>query len=124
MIDEKPRANSDTRDMKLLSLKIGTRGSPLALAQAHETRARLARAHGWTSGVSRSSIIRTSGDMIQDRALAEAGGKGLFTKEIDAAMLGGRDRRRRAFVQGPSDRCCPTASSSPASCRARMCATR
>jgi hydroxymethylbilane synthase len=89
MIDEKPRANSDTRDMKLLSLKIGTRGSPLALAQAHETRARLARAHETDERRFEIVIIRTSGDMIQDRALAEAGGKGLFTKEIDAAMLAG-----------------------------------
>jgi hydroxymethylbilane synthase len=75
--------------MKLISLKIGTRGSPLALAQAYETRRLLARAHG--SGEERFEIvvIRTSGDMIQDRALAQSGGKGLFTKEIDEAMLRG-----------------------------------
>jgi len=71
------------------SLKIGTRGSPLALAQAHETRRLLAVAHDCEIGRFEIIIIRTSGDMIQDRALSEAGGKGLFTKEIDAAMLKG-----------------------------------
>jgi hydroxymethylbilane synthase len=71
------------------SLRIGTRGSPLALAQAHETRRRLAAAHGRDEDEFPLVIIRTSGDIIQDRALAEAGGKGLFTKEIDAAMLAG-----------------------------------
>ena len=69
------------------SLRIGTRGSPLALAQARETRRRLAAAHGCDEDRFPLVIIKTSGDMIQDRALAEAGGKGLFTKEIDAAML-------------------------------------
>jgi hydroxymethylbilane synthase len=69
------------------SLRIGTRGSPLALAQAHETQRRLAAAHGCETDRFPLVVIRTSGDMIQDRALSEAGGKGLFTKEIDAAML-------------------------------------
>jgi hydroxymethylbilane synthase len=69
---------------------LGTRGSPLALAQAHETRRRLALAHGWDEAAVALEIIRTSGDAIQDRPLAEAGGKGLFTKEIDAALLAGR----------------------------------
>ncbi len=69
---------------------LGTRGSPLALAQAHETRRRIALAHGWDEQNVAIAIIRTSGDMIQDRPLAEAGGKGLFTKEIDAALLEGR----------------------------------
>ena len=75
--------------MNSISLKIGTRGSPLALAQAREVRALLARAHGCDLERFEIVVIRTSGDMIQDRALAEAGGKGLFTKEIDAAMLTG-----------------------------------
>jgi hydroxymethylbilane synthase len=70
-------------------LRIGTRGSPLALVQAHETRDRLARAHGADASAYEIVLIKTSGDLIQDRALAEAGGKGLFTKEIDAAMLRG-----------------------------------
>jgi hydroxymethylbilane synthase len=69
------------------SLRIGTRGSPLALAQARETQRRLMAAHGGREDHFPLVIIRTSGDMIQDRALSEAGGKGLFTKEIDAAML-------------------------------------
>ena len=75
--------------MTSISLKIGTRGSPLALAQAHETRRLLASAHGVDELHFEIIVIRTSGDMIQDRALSEAGGKGLFTKEIDAAMLKG-----------------------------------
>ena len=69
---------------------LGARGSPLALAQAHEARRRLALAHGWDEARVAIAVIRTSGDMIQDRPLAEAGGKGLFTKEIDAALLDGR----------------------------------
>jgi hydroxymethylbilane synthase len=68
---------------------LGTRGSPLALAQANETRLRLAEAHGWAAEGIEFRIIRTSGDTIQDRPLAEAGGKGLFTKEIDAALIEG-----------------------------------
>lgn len=70
-------------------MKIGTRGSPLALAQAHETRRLLAAAHGVAEDEIGIVIIKTSGDMIQDRALSEAGGKGLFTKEIDQAQLDG-----------------------------------
>lgn len=69
---------------------VGTRGSPLALAQAHEFAGRLAGAHGWPVAELPLEVIRTTGDSIQDRALSEAGGKGLFTKEIDAAQLSGR----------------------------------
>jgi len=68
---------------------LGTRGSPLALAQANETRQRLSEAHGWDVERIALKVIRTSGDAIQDRPLAEAGGKGLFTKEIDLALLAG-----------------------------------
>ncbi|HKN29081.1 MAG TPA: hydroxymethylbilane synthase [Roseiarcus sp.] len=68
---------------------LGTRGSRLALAQADETRRRLSEAHGWEADRIEFRIIRTSGDTIQDRPLAESGGKGLFTKEIDAALLNG-----------------------------------
>lgn len=73
-------------------LRIGTRGSPLALAQAHETRDRLMAAHPELSGPGAIllEIIKTTGDKVLDRALAEVGGKGLFTKEIDEAMLEGR----------------------------------
>jgi hydroxymethylbilane synthase len=69
---------------------LGARGSPLALAQAQETRRRLAAAHGWDEARVAIAVIRTSGDLIQDRPLADAGGKGLFTKEIDSALLAGR----------------------------------
>jgi len=67
--------------------RIGTRGSPLALAQAHMTRAALVAAHGWSEDMVAIEVIRTSGDRIQDRPLSEAGGKGLFTKEIEEALL-------------------------------------
>ncbi len=71
-------------------LKIGTRGSPLALAQADETRDRLAEAHGLKAEAFEVVIIKTTGDMVQDRSLADIGGKGLFTKEIEEALLDGR----------------------------------
>ncbi len=71
-------------------MPIGTRGSPLAVAQARETAQALAAATGRPQDDFPLEIIRTSGDMIQDRALSEAGGKGLFTKEIDAAQIEGR----------------------------------
>jgi len=70
-------------------MRIGTRGSPLALAQAHAVRDRLAAAHGWPAEAIEVRAIRTSGDLIQDRPLAEAGGKGLFTKEIEQALIDG-----------------------------------
>ena len=71
-------------------LRIGTRGSPLALVQARTVRARLAVALGVDEAAIELVIIRTSGDIIQDRPLAEEGGKGLFTKEIEEALLDGR----------------------------------
>ncbi len=71
-------------------VKIGTRGSKLALAQAHETRDRLMKAHGWAEEDIEIVVIRTTGDAVQDRPLAEIGGKGLFTKEIEEALLDGR----------------------------------
>ena len=70
-------------------LRIGTRGSPLALAQAHTVRARLAAAHRVAPEAIVINVIRTSGDAIQDRPLADVGGKGLFTKEIEQALLAG-----------------------------------
>jgi hydroxymethylbilane synthase len=71
-------------------LRIGTRGSPLALAQAREVRGRLSRAEpGLTEESIEIVVIRTTGDRIQSRPLAEIGGKGLFTKEIENAMLAG-----------------------------------
>src|SRR4029079_3234831 len=68
---------------------IGTRGSPLALIQANEVRRRLAAAHGTDPERFAIRVIKTSGDAIQDRPLYEAGGKGLFTKEIEHALLMG-----------------------------------
>jgi hydroxymethylbilane synthase len=70
-------------------LRLGTRGSPLALAQAHMTRAALAAAHGIDAGLIEIKVIKTTGDQIQDRPLSEVGGKGLFTKEIEEALLAG-----------------------------------
>jgi hydroxymethylbilane synthase len=70
-------------------LRIGSRGSPLALVQAREVQGRLAQACGLDPAQIGITVIRTSGDMIQDRPLADAGGKGLFTKEIEEALLAG-----------------------------------
>ncbi|MFT5638447.1 MAG: hydroxymethylbilane synthase [Paracoccaceae bacterium] len=71
-------------------MRIGTRGSPLALAQAHQTRRRLIEMHGFTEDSFDIIVIKTSGDRIQDRPLREVGGKGLFTKEIEEALLENR----------------------------------
>ena len=71
------------------SIRIGTRGSPLALAQAHMVRTALAAQNGVAEDAIELVTIRTSGDRIQDRPLSEAGGKGLFTKEIEEALLAG-----------------------------------
>jgi hydroxymethylbilane synthase len=70
-------------------LRIGSRGSPLALVQAREVGRRLAAACGCAEDRIEIKVIRTTGDAIQDRPLAEAGGKGLFTKEIEEALLSG-----------------------------------
>ena len=71
-------------------LKIGTRGSPLALAQAHEARARIMAAHDLPQAAFEIVPIKTTGDRVQDRPLKEIGGKGLFTREIEAALLEGQ----------------------------------
>tara|TARA_B100001287_G_scaffold83415_1_gene69574 strand:- start:5454 stop:6401 length:948 start_codon:yes stop_codon:yes gene_type:complete len=71
-------------------LRIGTRGSPLALAQAYETRRRLTEALDVTEDSFEIVVISTSGDRILDRPLKEVGGKGLFTKEIEQEMLDGK----------------------------------
>jgi hydroxymethylbilane synthase len=78
-----------TQSNVVSTLRIGTRGSPLALAQARMVRAALAAAHGWNEAAIAINVIRTSGDRIQDRPLSEVGGKGLFTKEIEDALLSG-----------------------------------
>ncbi len=72
------------------ALRIGTRGSPLALAQAHEVRDRLVAAHAsLTEDAVEIVVISTKGDEILDRALSEIGGKGLFTEEIEARLSSG-----------------------------------
>jgi len=70
-------------------LRIGSRGSPLALVQAREVQARLAAACGVPAAHIEIKIIRTTGDAVQDRPLSAVGGKGLFTKEIEEALLSG-----------------------------------
>ena len=70
-------------------LKIGTRGSPLALAQAHETRDRLMAAFDLPQDAFEIVVIKTTGDRVLDRPLKEIGGKGLFTREIEDALLSG-----------------------------------
>ncbi|MEO1680104.1 MAG: hydroxymethylbilane synthase [Pseudomonadota bacterium] len=75
-------------------LKIGTRGSPLALAQAYETRARLMAAHDLPEAAFEIVVIRTTGDdralIDADKPLKELGGKGLFTREIEEDLAAGR----------------------------------
>jgi hydroxymethylbilane synthase len=71
-------------------LRLGTRRSPLALAQAHEARSRLCAAHGWGEDAVELVPVLASGDKIQDRPLAEIGGKALWTKELDACLADGR----------------------------------
>lgn len=71
-------------------LKIGTRGSPLALAQAFETRSRLMAAYDLPEEAFEIVVIKTTGDAILDRPLKEIGGKGLFTREIEDDMLAGK----------------------------------
>lgn len=68
-------------------LRLGTRGSPLALAQAKMVAAALRAAHGWGEDAITIVPIRTSGDRIQDRPLSEVGGKALWTRELDRALL-------------------------------------
>ena len=70
--------------------RIGTRGSPLALAQAHETRARLMAAHGLPEDAFEIVVLSTKGDRVTDRPLSEIGGKGLFTEELEEQLSDGR----------------------------------
>jgi hydroxymethylbilane synthase len=70
-------------------LKLGTRGSPLALVQARAAAAALVAAHGWGDDAVEIVPIKTTGDKVQDRPLAEIGGKALWTKELDRALLAG-----------------------------------
>lgn len=82
-----PRLASGEPNLQAAAIRIGTRGSPLALAQAHEVRGRLMAAHGIAEEAITITIIKTTGDQVLDRPLADIGGKGLFTKEIEEALL-------------------------------------
>ena len=73
--------------MRSAPIRIGTRGSPLALWQANEVRRLLMATHALPEGAVEIRVIKTSGDLIQDRPLSEVGGKGLFTKEIEQALV-------------------------------------
>jgi hydroxymethylbilane synthase len=68
---------------------LGTRGSPLALVQAHKVASALEVANRWPAGFIRIQAIKTTGDVVKDRPLADVGGKGLWTKELDRALLEG-----------------------------------
>jgi hydroxymethylbilane synthase len=81
-------------------LRIGTRGSPLALIQAHLVADGLRAAHGWDEKAIEIVPITTSGDVIQDRPLAEVGGKALWTKELDACLA---ERRTDLSVHSMKD---------------------
>jgi hydroxymethylbilane synthase len=70
-------------------LRLGTRGSPLALVQARLVAAALRDAHGWGDDAIEIVPVKTTGDRVQDRPLAEIGGKALWTKELDRALIGG-----------------------------------
>jgi len=70
-------------------LRLGTRGSPLALVQAHMVAAALRAAHGWAEDAIAIVPMKTTGDAVQDRPLAEIGGKALWTKELDRALIDG-----------------------------------
>ncbi|MFB9953164.1 hydroxymethylbilane synthase [Rhizobium puerariae] len=75
--------------MQTKPFRIGTRSSPLALAQAYETRDRLMAAHGLGEDAFEIVVLSTTGDRINDRPLAELGGKGLFTQELEEQLLSG-----------------------------------
>ena len=83
-----------------IKFRLGTRGSPLALTQAGMVRAALCAAHGWREDEVATVVIRTTGDRVQDRPLAEIGGKALWTKELDRALL---DREIDAAVHSMKD---------------------
>jgi len=76
--------------MQTKPIRIGTRGSPLALAQAYETKNRLACMHGLDQEMFEIVVLSTAGDRITDRPLAEIGGKGLFTEELEEQLADGR----------------------------------
>lgn len=85
------RFRASKADMtNMIKLRLGTRRSPLAMVQAEETRARLCAAHGWTEDQVELVTVLASGDKIQDRPLADLGGKALWTKELDGWLAEGK----------------------------------
>ncbi len=104
--------------MQTKPFRIGTRGSPLAMAQTHETRDRLAAAHGLPPEMFEIVILSTKGDRITDRSLAEIGGKGLFTEELEHSFC--RETSTSPCIRPRTCRqSCPRGCSFPLSCRAR-----
>lgn len=85
----KPSGSNGESSMQTKPYRIGTRGSPLALAQAHETRDRLMAAHALPQEMFEIVVLSTKGDRITDRALAAIGGKGLFTEELEEQLASG-----------------------------------
>lgn len=73
----------------MATFKLGTRGSPLALTQARMVADALRLAHGWPREAIETVVVRTTGDRVQDRPLSEIGGKALWTRELDRALLDG-----------------------------------
>jgi len=88
MIDD-PLSNTTIPRAFGVRMRLGTRQSPLAMAQAEETRARLCAAHGWSPDEVELVPVVASGDKVLDRPLAEIGGKALWTKELDAWLAEG-----------------------------------
>ncbi|CAN5400588.1 hydroxymethylbilane synthase [soil metagenome] len=70
-------------------VRLGTRGSPLALVQANMVASAICMAHGWEAAAVEIVVVKTSGDRIQDRPLADIGGKALWTRELDRALIAG-----------------------------------
>ncbi|HEX5644101.1 MAG TPA: hydroxymethylbilane synthase [Erythrobacter sp.] len=89
MTDAAPATPSSAAISVKPRLRLGTRNSPLAMAQAYETRARLCAAHGWNEAEIELVPVVASGDKVLDRPLAEIGGKALWTKELDHWLHGG-----------------------------------
>lgn len=87
---EDPATPAVTPRASGIRLRLGTRQSPLAMAQAHETRNRLCAAHGWSPDEIELVPVVASGDKVLDRPLSEIGGKALWTKELDAWLAEGR----------------------------------
>ncbi len=83
-MNDAPNSAAQTEHQTNPKIRLGTRNSPLAMAQAHETRARLCAAHGWDESAVELVPVVASGDKVLDRPLAEIGGKALWTKELDA----------------------------------------